>query len=76
MSATRSFLNASRPLFRSQPLSSAWRARAGQQGASGARGGARGGKRWQSSAAGEQAQQSWFKRMWDSPIGIKTVHFW
>lgn len=19
---------------------------------------------------------SWFQRMWDSPIGIKTVHFW
>lgn len=21
-------------------------------------------------------QESWFKRMWDSPIGFKTVHFW
>jgi len=34
-----------------------------------------GGKRWSSAAAGEQAP-SWFKRMWDSPIGLKTVHFW
>ncbi|TDZ30640.1 putative mitochondrial pyruvate carrier 2 [Colletotrichum spinosum] len=34
-------------------------------------------KRWQSSSASaEDAQQSWFKRMWDSPIGLKTVHFW
>ncbi|TQN69853.1 putative mitochondrial pyruvate carrier 2, partial [Colletotrichum shisoi] len=31
-------------------------------------------KRWQSSTASE-AQVSWFKRMWDSPIGLKTVHF-
>ncbi|RYP53623.1 hypothetical protein DL769_010492 [Monosporascus sp. CRB-8-3] len=39
------------------------------------------GRRFQStsssSAAGEQQQQhSWFKRMWDSPVGLKTVHFW
>jgi hypothetical protein len=34
-----------------------------------------GGKRWSSAAAGEQ-QAGWFKRMWDSPIGLKTVHFW
>lgn len=34
-------------------------------------------KRWQSSAAAsEAAQQGWIKRMWDSPIGLKTVHFW
>ncbi|RKU45449.1 hypothetical protein DL546_007391 [Coniochaeta pulveracea] len=35
-------------------------------------------KRWQSSTAsdGTQQAQSWFKRMWDSPIGLKTVHFW
>ena len=31
-------------------------------------------RRWQSTAEGTQA--SWFKRMWDSPIGLKTVHFW
>ncbi|KAF4628380.1 hypothetical protein G7Y89_g9776 [Cudoniella acicularis] len=35
------------------------------------------GKRWQSTAAPTAGQQvSWFKRMWDSPIGLKTVHFW
>jgi mitochondrial pyruvate carrier 2 len=35
------------------------------------------GRRWQSTAAGAEAtQQTWFKRMWDSPIGLKTVHFW
>ncbi|KAM3075902.1 hypothetical protein ACMFMG_006580 [Clarireedia jacksonii] len=27
-------------------------------------------------ATGAGVQQSWFKRMWDSPIGLKTVHFW
>ncbi|KAF6811989.1 hypothetical protein CSOJ01_05427 [Colletotrichum sojae] len=35
-------------------------------------------KRWQSSSAGAAegaAQVSWFKRMWDSPVGLKTVHF-
>lgn len=75
MSATRSFASASRPLFR-QPLSPAWRARAaGGPSPSAARGGFRGGgRRWQSAAAG--AEQGWFKRMWDSPIGVKTVHFW
>ncbi|KAH7037151.1 uncharacterized protein B0I36DRAFT_313425 [Microdochium trichocladiopsis] len=40
------------------------------------------GRRFQStssSAAGEgtaQQQQSWFQRMWASPVGLKTVHFW
>ncbi|KAK2026446.1 UPF0041-domain-containing protein [Colletotrichum zoysiae] len=33
-------------------------------------------KRWQSSTAAPDAQVSWFKRMWDSPVGLKTVHFW
>jgi len=36
-------------------------------------------KRFQSTAAPAAegaAQQSVFKRMWDSPIGLKTVHFW
>lgn len=74
MSATRSFISASRPLFR-QPLSPAWRARAAGGPQGGARGGFRGGgRRWQSAAAG--AEQSWFKKAWDSPIGVKTVHFW
>ncbi|KAH8811457.1 hypothetical protein F5884DRAFT_854805 [Xylogone sp. PMI_703] len=35
------------------------------------------GRRFQSTAAPAAATQgSWFKRMWDSPIGLKTVHFW
>ncbi|KAI0803828.1 UPF0041-domain-containing protein [Xylaria sp. FL0064] len=37
------------------------------------------GRRFQSTAAGEGSsaqQQSWFKRMWNSPVGFKTVHFW
>ncbi|SPO03747.1 related to FMP43 Found in Mitochondrial Proteome [Cephalotrichum gorgonifer] len=76
MSASRSFLTAARPLFRQQPLSSAWRARAGPQAmnANFRNGFKNGGRRWQSAAAGEQV--SWFKRMWDSPVGLKTVHFW
>lgn len=32
-------------------------------------------KRWQSTTA-ETPKASWFKRMWDSPVGLKTVHFW
>ncbi|KAI1157696.1 UPF0041-domain-containing protein [Nemania serpens] len=39
------------------------------------------GRRFQSTATGSegpsaQQQQSWFKRMVDSPVGFKTVHFW
>ena len=33
-----------------------------------------GGRRWQSTAEG--AHPSWFKRMWESEVGLKTVHFW
>ncbi|KAK8016262.1 hypothetical protein PG993_014451 [Apiospora rasikravindrae] len=34
------------------------------------------GRRYQSTAAGETAQVGWFSRMWNSPVGFKTVHFW
>ncbi|RJE26351.1 UPF0041 domain protein [Aspergillus sclerotialis] len=35
------------------------------------------GRRFQSTEAGETAQQqSYFQRMWNSPVGFKTVHFW
>ncbi|KAJ5439058.1 mitochondrial pyruvate carrier 2 [Penicillium daleae] len=34
------------------------------------------GFRFQSSEAGAAEQQSAFQRMWNSPIGVKTVHFW
>lgn len=33
-------------------------------------------KRWQNSASFQSPSPSWFKRMWESPIGVKTVHFW
>ena len=31
-------------------------------------------KRWQSTAA--PSEESFFKKMWNSPVGLKTVHFW
>jgi len=34
------------------------------------------GRRYQSTAPAADAQASLFKRMWDSPVGFKTVHFW
>ena len=34
------------------------------------------GARFQSTTAGEPVAESWAKRMWNSPIGVKTVHFW
>ncbi|KAL2798485.1 hypothetical protein BJX66DRAFT_295774 [Aspergillus keveii] len=34
------------------------------------------GRRFQSSDAPAAEQQSTFQRMWNSPIGLKTVHFW
>ncbi|PHH87730.1 hypothetical protein CDD83_8473 [Cordyceps sp. RAO-2017] len=33
----------------------------------------RAGRRWQSGSA---ANPGWFKRMWESEVGFKTVHFW
>lgn len=38
----------------------------------------RAGRRFQgtSSEAQGAAKASWFKTAWDSPIGVKTVHFW
>ncbi|KAL2023589.1 hypothetical protein VTK56DRAFT_2197 [Thermocarpiscus australiensis] len=33
--------------------------------------------RFQSTTAeGAAASESWAKRMWNSPVGLKTVHFW
>ncbi|PWY83421.1 UPF0041 domain protein [Aspergillus heteromorphus CBS 117.55] len=34
------------------------------------------GFRFQSSDAASAEQQSTFQRLWNSPIGVKTVHFW
>ncbi|KAJ5790963.1 uncharacterized protein N7518_007974 [Penicillium psychrosexuale] len=34
------------------------------------------GFRWQSSEAGAAEHQNAFQRLWNSPVGMKTVHFW
>lgn len=62
--ASASILRASRPLFRNPNFARHTFPRNV------------GSKRWQGTAADAQARVSWFKRMWDSPIGLKTVHFW
>lgn len=71
MPAPSQLLRAARPAFRSQFFTAhAQSSRTGFQTKFA-------GKRWQSTAAPAQAAQvGWFKRMWDSPIGLKTVHFW
>lgn len=65
-------LRASRPLFRhgatrATPFFTAQTSRATFRQA---------GRRFQSTAAPGAAQESWVKKMWDSPVGLKTVHFW
>lgn len=34
------------------------------------------GRRFQTSDAASAQQQSTFQRLWNSPVGVKTVHFW
>ncbi|GES63089.1 UPF0041-domain-containing protein [Aspergillus terreus] len=34
------------------------------------------GRRFQSTEAPAAEQQSTFQRLWNSPVGVKTVHFW
>jgi hypothetical protein len=76
MVPTSTLMRASRPLFRQGAFGQAFRAqRLGQQTPRFRFGGGSGSKRWQSTASGN-AEQSWFKRMWESEIGFKTVHFW
>lgn len=76
MVPTSTLMRASRPLFRQGALGQAFSAqRLGQQTPRFRFGGGSGSKRWQSTASGN-AEQSWFKRMWESEIGFKTVHFW
>ncbi|KAK1758643.1 hypothetical protein QBC47DRAFT_375340 [Echria macrotheca] len=66
MSPTAPFLRATRPAFRSsQFFTSSLRRPATRRFQSTA-----------SSTAEQAAPESWAKRMWNSPIGIKTVHFW
>lgn len=71
-STTNTIFRASRPLFRQQQqafVRGAFRPQFQS------RFNNAGSKRWQSTAEGAQ-QQGWFKRMWESEVGFKTVHFW
>ncbi|KAG9236098.1 hypothetical protein BJ875DRAFT_482616 [Amylocarpus encephaloides] len=65
MPATTTLFRAARPAFRANTYASqatrAFRPRFHQQS-----------RRWQSTAADAAVGPSWFKRMWDSPIGLKT----
>lgn len=69
MPATTTLFRAARPAFQSSAFgaSRAAHARATFQRFS------QSSRRFQSTTA---QPQSWFARMWDSPIGFKTVHFW
>ncbi|KUJ23393.1 UPF0041-domain-containing protein [Mollisia scopiformis] len=75
MPSTSTLFRAARPAFRSQQFFTSQQAQAQLFRTTRSRFQNYGSKRWQSTAA-PAAEQSWFKRMWDSPIGIKTVHFW
>ncbi|KAI0119767.1 UPF0041-domain-containing protein [Daldinia grandis] len=68
MPATTTLFRAARPVFQQSALRSAFRSNLAPQT----------GRRFASTATpGESAtQQSWIQRMWNSPIGLKTVHFW
>ncbi|KAF5982234.1 FMP43 [Fusarium coicis] len=75
-SSANAIIRASRPLFRQATLAAPARQAFRQQtfrqnfyqGS---------GRRWQSTdGAQQQQQQSWFKRMMESEVGFKTVHFW
>ncbi|KAK5991062.1 Mitochondrial pyruvate carrier 3 [Cladobotryum mycophilum] len=72
MSSTSSILRAARPAFR--------QAFASRPAAQGQRFNQQffrqnNSKRWQSTTS-DAAGQSWFKRAWESEVGVKTVHFW
>ena len=62
MAPTGNLFRASRPAFRNanQFFSSSFRRPAS--------------RRFQSTAS--ETTEPWLKRMWNSPIGLKTVHFW
>jgi len=84
MSPTTSLIRSARPAFRRSPNFFTSRATQQQQtrilryaarrftsttaGTGATAGGA--------TAAAGGPSQSWIRRMWDSPIGLKTVHFW
>lgn len=74
-SSINTILRASRPAFRQATLGAQARQAFRQQGF--AQRFNQGSRRWQSTdGAAQQQSQSWFKRMWESEVGIKTVHFW
>ncbi|ROT37631.1 UPF0041-domain-containing protein [Sodiomyces alkalinus F11] len=82
MAPTTNFYRAARPIFQQQMFTGPGAARTAFRNAYSPFRAQQffrnGSKRWQSSSAGAEAQgqASWFKRMWDSPVGLKTVHFW
>ncbi|KAK3939425.1 hypothetical protein QBC46DRAFT_263248 [Diplogelasinospora grovesii] len=63
MSPANTIFRASRPMFRSSQFRSAFRRAADNAN-----------RRFQSTTA--DAQEPFLKRMWNSPVGVKTVHFW
>ncbi|KAI1772752.1 UPF0041-domain-containing protein [Hypoxylon cercidicola] len=66
MPATTTMFRAARPVFQ-QSTTRAFRTNFSRQT----------GRRFASTTTtGEAASQSWFQRMWSSPVGLKTVHFW
>lgn len=75
-SAASTVLRAARPAFRPAAFGAPARQAFRPQGQGFAQRFQQGGRRWQSSDGAQQQQEGWFKRMWESEIGFKTVHFW
>ncbi|KAF4978497.1 hypothetical protein FZEAL_5143 [Fusarium zealandicum] len=76
-SPASTLFRASRPLFRQANLGANARQAFRAQGQTFRQNFYQGsGRRWQSTDGAQQQQQGWFKRMWESEIGFKTVHFW
>ncbi|KAI1411370.1 UPF0041-domain-containing protein [Hypoxylon sp. FL1857] len=66
MPATTTLFRAARPVFQQSASRAVFRTNF-----------SRTGRRFASTApTGETTSQSWFQRMWNSPVGLKTVHFW
>ena len=71
---TTTLFRASRPAFRSQFFTPAFRRPATRRWNSTGTG--TGSTAGGTGAGGSAEEASWAKKMWDSPIGVKTVHFW
>ncbi|KAI1212558.1 UPF0041-domain-containing protein [Annulohypoxylon truncatum] len=66
MPPTTTLFRAARPIFQQSASRAVFRSSFPQTG-----------RRFASTATNsEAASQSWFQRMWNSPVGLKTVHFW